>query len=339
MAGISFTGQSNTDNYVLGRGCVYLSFLDDNGTPRAWREVGNATEFTLEGDSEVLEHFTNKTRQRVKDLELSIENNFSFTAQLDEWMYENLAIFTAGKTEQFIREASAAGPTPSGIFGVANPIRTSGAVTNPLDDVKIGGRYYDVYFDASDQSPTVNGGLTIGSRFGRGMDWKNRVYDLDGSLLTIQITLAGETAGVDDTTHTEANGSFTYDPEAGHIYVPASGNSMLSRLSLLAAETSNNIVETSVTYDAPIALSLIDQMQGGTSTSVAIALKYLLFNGADATESHEIILHKVRMRPTGSVGLISDTDLATIPLSGGLEINSTHDSAGAGLVTIRKVTV
>jgi hypothetical protein len=330
MAGISFTGQSDTNNYVLGRGCVFLSFLDKNGTPRAWREVGNATEFTLEGDSEVLEHFTNKTRQRVKDLELSIENNFSFTAQLDEWMYENLAIFTAGKIEQFVRPASAAGLTPSGIFGFANPLRTPGVVTAPFEDVKLGGRYYDVYFDADDQSPVVNGGLTVGTRFNRAMDWKHRVYGLDPAEFTLTINSIA---------YTEGSTTFTYDPEAGHIYIPGNSSMLGSMGTAAVAAGANNIVEAAVTYDAPISLSLYDQMQGGTSTSVAIALKYILFNGADDTETHEIILHKVRMRPTGSVGLISDTDLATIPLSGGLEINSGHDSTGAGLVTIRKVTV
>lgn len=113
MPGPNLTGLPSSNDYLLGRGIVYLSFLDEaTNKPIAWRDVGNAPSFTLTVESETLPHQSSRQglRQTDKEVTLSQSTNYSFT--LDEVNHENLSLFFSGE------KASVSNPAVAGFSGV-----------------------------------------------------------------------------------------------------------------------------------------------------------------------------------------------------------------------------
>ncbi len=329
MTGINRTGTSSTENFVLPRGCIFASEISALGYPIAWRLLGNATDFSISGDAETLEHFTNKTRTRTKDAELTLQTSFDFGVTLEEPVYRNLEIFFTGKSEVLATNAATAAALAGnpGIFAFPND---NPAATAPLDDTQVGGRYYDVYLDTSaatgPQIVVGSGGPTVTT-----LDHSDRVYDLDGAQLTLT---------VNGNVHTVASGAFTYDGEAGHIFVPST-SAMVADMTAasLAAAVGDPVVEAVAQYGADIVSQNMDQMLGGTSSSKSLALRFIMFNGNSTTETQEVTIFRTRLRPNGDLNLLTEDELMTVELSGSLEIEKGHDDDGAGLVTFRVLTV
>lgn len=76
---------SNPDNYTLGRGCIFF----DNGTGE--RELGNAPEFNIGVDVDLIEHFSSKSGLRIKDKRVVNELTPTLSFILDEINRENVA--------------------------------------------------------------------------------------------------------------------------------------------------------------------------------------------------------------------------------------------------------
>lgn len=76
---------SNPDNYTLGRGCIFF----DNGTGE--RELGNAPEFNIGVDVDLIEHFSSKSGLRIKDARVVNELTPTLSFILDEINRENVA--------------------------------------------------------------------------------------------------------------------------------------------------------------------------------------------------------------------------------------------------------
>jgi hypothetical protein len=107
--GLNTTGQPNTGDYVLGRGIVYLASLASNDKPDAggWRDVGNATEFTVTVESETLEHTSSRAGLQVVDKEVILSQSMSLSFTLDEINFQNLALFLSGETASHTNAAVA----------------------------------------------------------------------------------------------------------------------------------------------------------------------------------------------------------------------------------------
>lgn len=151
MPGPNTTGTPNTDDYNLGRGIVYISTLV-NDLPVDWRDVGNATEFNLTIETEVLEHFSSRSGVRVKDKEVvvSTEVNVSFT--LDELNDENKSLFFLGEKGTH---------TNASIAGFAEHEMITGAVLGRWYDIEssTGARAYDI--DSTDLTVEVGANALV----------------------------------------------------------------------------------------------------------------------------------------------------------------------------------
>lgn len=95
----NLTGLATPGDYILGRGKVYAALLT-SGVPAetGWRDLGNAPEFTVNIETETLEHQSSREGLQTVDKEvtLSIKMNLAFT--LDEFNDENVALFMQGET-------------------------------------------------------------------------------------------------------------------------------------------------------------------------------------------------------------------------------------------------
>lgn len=105
---INTTGKPNTLDYFLGRGIVYLSELDANQLPSAYRDLGNSPGFSISVESEELLHQASRTGLKVTDKRITLSQNIKLSFQIDELSHDNLALFFTGTTE-FVTNPAVAG--------------------------------------------------------------------------------------------------------------------------------------------------------------------------------------------------------------------------------------
>ena len=98
MPGVNLTGLPTTTDLFLGRGSVELGVLDTTtGKPTSFRHVGNATAFTLNVESEKLEHQSSRSGVRAIDREIVLSQKIGISLTLDEATnFDNLALFLSG---------------------------------------------------------------------------------------------------------------------------------------------------------------------------------------------------------------------------------------------------
>lgn len=127
---INTTGKPDNRDYLLGRGIIYLSALDANGLPGAWRDLGNAPQFQITVESEELIHQLSRRGLRVTDKRITLSQDISFSFQLDEISHDNLGLFFTGTT------SSVTNPAVAGVGSMMSPI----AITASAEL----GRWYDL---------------------------------------------------------------------------------------------------------------------------------------------------------------------------------------------------
>tara|TARA_R110002096_G_scaffold77443_2_gene182353 strand:- start:1651 stop:2505 length:855 start_codon:yes stop_codon:yes gene_type:complete len=93
------TGTTQTADYNLGRGIIFISPLDTTtGLPVDYRDLGNAPSFSLSIDVEELVHQSSRGGLRTVDKRLVISQTVNFSFVLEELSAENLALFFSGAT-------------------------------------------------------------------------------------------------------------------------------------------------------------------------------------------------------------------------------------------------
>lgn len=105
-------GTPNVDDYVLGRGIVYIADLTA-GVPGPWRDLGNAPAFAVNNETETLEHKSSRSGLAVVDKEVTLSRKSAISFQLDEINAENLAEFFSGEKDSV---------TNPGVAGVAEQV-------------------------------------------------------------------------------------------------------------------------------------------------------------------------------------------------------------------------
>lgn len=82
----------DTDNYVLGKGKVYVDRLDSDGNRTGEIDLGNTPAFTLTPAIETLDHYESMGGIREKDKSVDTSVGFTGTFTLDEYSRENLKL-------------------------------------------------------------------------------------------------------------------------------------------------------------------------------------------------------------------------------------------------------
>lgn len=98
-------------NYTLGRGKVYVSRFNEQGVADgAYRYIGNTPEFSLNIESETLDHYSSDEGIREKDDSVPLEVNRTGSLTTDNIDPANVALFFFGSSE-IITQASVASDT------------------------------------------------------------------------------------------------------------------------------------------------------------------------------------------------------------------------------------
>ena len=93
-----------------------------------------------------------------------------------------------------------------------------------------------------------------------------------------------------------------------------------------------------VEYTGALPTYVVSEMSAVTSDQKNLAVKFIAINGNVQGEKHEIVLHQVKIRPQGSLGLINEDEYGQITLEGSVERNADVDPDGGGYITIRKIS-
>jgi hypothetical protein len=126
MPALNTTGVPKTGDYLLGRGILYFAELDGSGNPKAWRDLGNVTDFKVTVSSEELIHETSRSGTKVEDLAVALKRAANWSAVLDTIENDNLALFGAAT-----------------LAAVTNPAVAGFAEHSAYTSVELG-RWYDI---------------------------------------------------------------------------------------------------------------------------------------------------------------------------------------------------
>jgi len=91
----------DTELYTLGRGVIWLAAWSGSVAPvlGAYKDVGNAPDFSLEPTEEVLDHFSSRSGKKTKDKQTTLESGATALFTIDSISVENFRLFLSGTTD------------------------------------------------------------------------------------------------------------------------------------------------------------------------------------------------------------------------------------------------
>ncbi|MGE4572521.1 MAG: hypothetical protein AB7E09_07245 [Candidatus Izemoplasmatales bacterium] len=98
----------NTQNYMLGRGKIYFDRFDATGARTGLLDLGNAPAFSINIETEKLDHYSSRSGLRVKDKSVILETNITVNFTLDEINVENLKLAFLGDTQGYTQTSGSA---------------------------------------------------------------------------------------------------------------------------------------------------------------------------------------------------------------------------------------
>lgn len=106
--GINNTGTASTQEYLLGRGNMSIAELNDDETPKSYKQIGNVPEVSASVDSELYEHFTSMQGLKTKDATVVIEQTMDLGFILENVKdFGNLQYFFSGTASKYVNPALA----------------------------------------------------------------------------------------------------------------------------------------------------------------------------------------------------------------------------------------
>lgn len=99
------TPLAKSENYVFGRGILYLAIVAADGTVMGERDLGNTPGFTLSVATDRFQHTSSRSGLAKTDLDIPIKTTLSAKITIEDMSPENQALFIAGSTRD-IAQAS-----------------------------------------------------------------------------------------------------------------------------------------------------------------------------------------------------------------------------------------
>jgi hypothetical protein len=97
---------THTQNYVFGRGRLFIGVYSDDTSRADRRYIGNCPGFELEVESEVFEHFSSTSGIQTKDLTVTKSVAFNASITCDDIQAANLALFLGGTNSTLTQVAT-----------------------------------------------------------------------------------------------------------------------------------------------------------------------------------------------------------------------------------------
>lgn len=98
-----------TENYVFGRGVIYVAIVDALGRPMGERDLGNTPGFTISVATTRFQHTSSRSGRATTDLDIPISTSMSGKITIEDMSAENLALFIAGTVSEITQSGSVTG--------------------------------------------------------------------------------------------------------------------------------------------------------------------------------------------------------------------------------------
>lgn len=83
--------------YTLSRGILYIATLDPTTKiPGSFTDLGEVATMDIEPTEEILDHFSRRSKVRVKDKVVTLESGYVLNFTLEEYSLANMALFVRG---------------------------------------------------------------------------------------------------------------------------------------------------------------------------------------------------------------------------------------------------
>lgn len=186
------------NNYVVGRGRVYFDrFKDGSNNKTGEMYFGNTPEFTINTDSETLDHYSSESGMRVMDASVLLEASQGGSFTCDNINADNLALWFLGTLETTTQ----------------TQITDAKEVFNPVNR----GRYYQL--GTSDDNPTGVRGI---SNF--------QMVKADASISIS--TGSGDISTIDGATVVTPAGNYEIDLLNGRLYIEPDSEDLKGNLQI-----------------------------------------------------------------------------------------------------------
>lgn len=186
------------NNYVVGRGRVYFDrFKDGSNNKTGEMYFGNTPEFTINTDSETLDHYSSESGMRVMDASVLLEASQGGSFTCDNINADNLALWFLGTLETTTQ----------------TQITDAKEVFNPVNR----GRYYQL--GTSDDNPTGVRGI---SNF--------QMVKADASISIS--TGSGDITSIDGATVVTPAGNYEIDLLNGRLYIEPDSEDLKGNLQI-----------------------------------------------------------------------------------------------------------
>lgn len=326
-------------NYVLGRGKLYLKGeFATTATDAGWRDVGNATAFTVTQESEKKEHLSYLSGVKTVDLEVAVSSKVSIGFTLDEVQnLFNQAPFLSGTA------------TGSGTFGSNTGITIAGIGT-------LSALFNAAAIDSDDTAAWALGGPvqagTINYVRAAGTTAIGIWYDIEMPFMVTTGSISGGTwraYNFDSTQTITVRKNGTGRTDAGGTVLTSGTDyeidKAMGRIRLLNSATFTPSTDTlTVAWTKPS----VDRHLGGelqgldhglgivkplTSSGLTVAVKFVLDN-PNNNQKTEYEFFKVKLTPDGELALVGD-DWGSMSFTGVL---STIDNPPIGASNYGRVS-
>lgn len=133
--------------YYSGQGVVLLAPRNEDGTPGAFRPVGNVSSLVITVETSVLEHKESQTGQRAIDLRLTTETKCKLAITMENFIAENLADSLRGTSTDVAAGTAVAGTVDGGEIGEISSLGVIGLTAATLTGMVLN-TDYEINLDA-----------------------------------------------------------------------------------------------------------------------------------------------------------------------------------------------
>lgn len=341
----------SSNNLSIPRACIFISELAANDRPLGnWREVGSVASASIEFNINTIEHYGSCGEQRVKDAEATIEFGAELSMEIEHLlMVENLELILNSKTRDISTGALSWDEDRTGAIFLPNQL-----ATNPLSDPFPLGRHYSLWAENDDPDYWIFAGVPpsgfqidpTGLAAFAAPSWEasKGIYGVDPSKFSIELPVASQNDASGGGLVLPVNEYFTVNAAQGKIFMRRDTGLAGVLNSLGAANANSQYLALQLNYTGSTAVTTepptIFVLDALSTTDRAVAVRFEMQDIMYPGYRKVYEIHKVRLRPNGSLDLVSDgTSFSAATLSGTIEKPTWKDGTAGkvGFFDVREV--
>lgn len=322
------TPLTKTENYVFGRGIIYVAVIDALGRPLGERDLGNTPGFTISVTTNRFKHVSARSGQAKTDLDIPISTELSGKIDIEDMSADNQALFIAGSVSTLTQAATPV--TNERIYNAQSSREyqlgtTAGNPTGVRGVSSVTVKCYEMLNAAARVNTTA---YAVGDIF-------------KSTTNVFLVTTAGTTAGSPPTYDTAAVGNTTTDGSAvvkflgttaaftvdTHYSLSAnaarvgikSGAALGQACDLYTATVPGSYLSLNVDYTP--AANTRTQIESSGSGSVTAQLRFLADNAEG--DNRDLFIASCSLSPSGDNPFITDNAISKFSLDIGINERDT----------------